>query len=162
MGFSAQEPEETTEVSCAVHSKRPVGRHHSPQSLTLRRDVTHHGNFSMEHQSARLNSETPKPPKDPSEGSLCRPASKDPLKRFPKRTLAKDPQQDPPKGKEEGYYLEKCILDPFWALFWSRNGPLLSLSRSFEAGQSGSPQAQYQLKTTCLSILNGLGTTLET
>ena len=59
-----------------------------------------------------------------------------------------------------GSLLEKHVFDPFFTHFWSQKGPF---SRHFgillwpKRVTTGSKRA----KNTCLSILSGLGTTLE-
>ena len=59
-----------------------------------------------------------------------------------------------------GSVLEKRVLDPFSAHFWSQNGPF---SRHFGIfhGLNRAPTGSKRAKNTCLSIPSGLGTTLQ-
>ena len=56
--------------------------------------------------------------------------------------------------------LEKCIFDPFLTHCWSQNGPF---PRHFGIlhGPKHATTGSKRPKNTCLSILSGLGTTLE-
>ena len=59
-----------------------------------------------------------------------------------------------------GSVLEKRAFDPFLTHFWSQNGPF---SRHFGSFQKPKPVATGSkwAKTTCLSIINGPGSSLE-
>ena len=59
-----------------------------------------------------------------------------------------------------GSLLEKRVFDPFSTRFWSQNGPF---SRHFGifCGPKHATLCSKRPKNTCLSILSGLGTTLE-
>ena len=59
-----------------------------------------------------------------------------------------------------GSLLEKRVFDPFSTRFWSQNGPFSRHFRIFR-GPKHATTCSKRPKSTCLSILSGLGTTLE-